>query len=236
MYVCMYVCTGECLNLLCRYKQFERVGEVDDSKEEVDAEMEKAEVREAGKKEAEGRREDKRKNKQDWWTRHIRKGLSPAPPSSREATPTSHLPPSSAPAEAPQEPTEQPKSADSATAGGTPPSNLTPPPSKRTPPSDLSCSGRGYGSSGGGGGGWREGSGTRIHSGTVTLEDMDGNPPRAGSEERFAMEMGYEEVWLNAEQQTDCMDPIKHQGISVLFSNTCRDRQKHQQRPCLSPW
>ena len=80
----------------------------------------------------------------------------------------------------------------------------------------------------GGGGRWR---GTR----TGTFEDID-RGARAASEEVCPEELGYDEIWLNTDQQTDCLDPIKHQGISVLFSNTCGDRQKHQPRPCLPPW
>ena len=111
------------------------------------------------------------------------------------------------------------------------PSTSTPPPYiKTSSPAPPELTG-----SGGGGRGWREGSGGRIHSGTGTLEDID-KGARALSEERFPLELGYEEVWLNSEQQTDCLDPIKHQGVSVLFSNTCHDRQKHQLRPCLPPW
>ena len=93
---------------------------------------------------------------------------------------------------------------------------------------------------GGGGGaghdtGWREMSGNIMSS--RGLGDMD-RGRRAVSEDLSGsqVELSYEEVWLNSEQQVDCLDPIKHQGISVLFSNTCHDRQKHQQRPCLPPW
>jgi hypothetical protein len=82
--------------------------------------------------------------------------------------------------------------------------------------------------SSGGGGRWR---GTR----TGTLEDID-KGSRPVSEEVNPQDLGYDEIWLNTDQQTDCLDPNKHQGISVLFSNTCGDRQKHQQRPCLPPW
>ena len=31
------------------------------------------------------------------------------------------------------------------------------------------------------------------------------------------------------------MDPIKHQSISILFSSTCHDGQRHQ-LPCVPPW
>ncbi len=36
-------------------------------------------------------------------------------------------------------------------------------------------------------------------------------------------------------QQVDCLDPLNHQGISILFSSTCHDGQKHQ-LPCVPPW
>ncbi len=36
-------------------------------------------------------------------------------------------------------------------------------------------------------------------------------------------------------RQVDCLDPCNHQGISILFSSTCHDGQKHQ-LPCVPPW
>lgn len=73
---------------------------------------------------------------------------------------------------------------------------------------------------------------------TGTLEDMD-RGVRGVSEEYdkgCGLGSGCDDIWLGNELQADCLDPIKHQGISVLFSNTCKDRQKNQLRPCLPPW
>ena len=88
-----------------------------------------------------------------------------------------------------------------------------------------------------------------------TLEDFDrSSRGNAETEDDYHGDLNYE-AWLAADevkyacvcvcvyirndifllQQLDCFDPIKHQGISILFSNTSHDGLKHQD-PCVPPW
>jgi len=42
-------------------------------------------------------------------------------------------------------------------------------------------------------------------------------------------------LFILSSQQADCLSPVNHQGIAILFSSTCHDGQKHQ-LPCVPPW
>lgn len=73
--------------------------------------------------------------------------------------------------------------------------------------------------------------------GTLEYLDRDHSKPLCEEDEdnlETALEEWKHDSWLISYLHVDCLDPCNHQGISIVFSSTCHDGQKHQ-IPCVPP-